>query len=785
MVHNRLKLTLAACLLKAGSFAWAESPVNLKAQAGTFFDKHCLECHDEETKKGGLNLERVDYGMAGRAQTDLWTSIHDRMAKGEMPPAKEAQPSKAELEEVLAIIRPALITADRAGREVVQRRLNRSEYQNTINDLLAVELDLKDLLPEDQQAGGFDNNGEALAVSTEHMQSYLAAARRAIDAAIVTGERPKTETFKVDSIREVKQYFADGSYSLVDGRVVIFTSSDNSSYSKISTRDRRIPVRGRYRFRFQAAAHDAAAHDAADRLWFTVSGSSFAGLEATHKNLGYYEVTAEPKMFEIEALLEAKSAIQFFALGLPSYLKKKPGVVYPGVGFGEVEITGPLIEQWPPESHTRIFGTTDFKTGTLADAERILRGFVSRAFRRVVQDDEAARFVALTKSLLESGRSFEESLRAGLIAVLCSPNFIYLREAPQPDTTRITEAEFAVRLSYFLCSAPPDDELLALVAKKQLGTPTVLRAQVGHLLNSPKSEAFVKNFTGQWLHLRQLNDTTPDEKLYKKFDELLQVSMLWESEGYFREMLKADVPVEDMLDAKWAMLNQRLAEHYGIAGITGLDLRKVTLPADSVRGGVLTQAAVLKVTANGTTTSPVLRGVWVLENILGQPTPPPPPNTAGIEPDIRGAETVREQLAKHRNVESCNVCHRQIDPPGFALESFDPIGEYRENYLRWNVTNVEHNWGGVVKGAKVDSSGQTASGESFADIREFKKLLLARRAEFARCITEKLLSYALGREMGFSDRAAITKIVEQAQAGGNGLRTLIHAIVQSETFATR
>ncbi len=771
---------LTACMLSAGSLWAADTVLALKQQAGVFFNQHCMECHDAETKKGGLNLELVDYGMAGRVQTDLWTSIHDRMAKGEMPPAKQPQPGKTELEQVLGVIKPALITADRAGREVVQRRLNRSEYQNTINDLLAVELDLKDLLPEDQQAGGFDNNGEALAVSTEQMQGYLAAARRAIDAAIVTGERPKTETFKVDSIREVKQYFADGSYSLVDGRVVIFTSSDNSSYSKISTRDRRIPVRGRYRFRFQAAAHDAA-----DRLWFTVSGSSFAGLEATHKNLGYYEVSAEPKMFEIEALLEAKSAIQFFALGLPSYLKKKPGMVYPGVGFGEVEITGPLIEQWPPESHARLLGTTDLKTGTLADAERILRGFVSRAFRRAAEEDEAARYVSLTKSLLESGRGFEESLRAGLIAVLCSPNFIYLREDLKPDTARITETELAARLSYFLCSAPPDDELLDLASKQQLSMPAVLRAQVERLLNSPKSEAFVKNFTGQWLHLRQLNDTTPDEKLYKKFDELLQVSMLWESEGYFREMLKADVPVEDMLDAKWAMLNQRLAEHYGIAGITGLDLRKVTLPADSVRGGVLTQAAVLKVTANGTTTSPVLRGVWVLENILGQRTPPPPPNTAGIEPDIRGAETVREQLAKHRNVESCNVCHRQIDPPGFALESFDPIGEYRENYLRWNVTNVEHNWGSVVKGALVDSSGQTASGEAFADIRAFKKLLLARRADFAHCLTEKLMSYALGREMGFSDRAAIAKLVEQAQAGGNGLRTLIHAIVQSETFATR
>jgi hypothetical protein len=758
----------------------AAVPADLKPSAVSFFDKHCLECHDAESEKGGLNLEKIDYAMSGRAQTDLWTRIFDRIENGEMPPAKKVQPTEAERGAILAAVQPALTSADQAGREVVLRRLNRIEYRNTIRELLAVELDFDDLLPEDQQAGGFDNNGETLAVSTEQMQAYLAAARRAITAAIHTGERPKTETFTVDSIREVKPYFADGSYSLVDGRVVIFTSSDNSSYSKISTRDRRIPVRGRYRFRFQAATQDSE-----NNLGFTVSGSSFSGLEATHQNLGYYEVSAEPKTYEIEALLEAKSAIQFFALGLPTYLKKKPGVSYPGVGFGAVEITGPLIEQWPPESHQRLFGTMDVKQGTLADAERILRNFLPRAFRRPADEAEVARFVSLTRTVLESGRSFEESIQAGLIGVLCSPSFLYLREDPLPGTTRITDWELASRLSYFLWSGPPDETLLDLAARKELSQPGVLTTQVERLLGHAKSDEFVKHFTGQWLGLRRLNDTTPDQKLYPKFDELLQVSLLWESEGYFREMLKGDLPITDFLDARWAMLNQRLAEHYGIPGVKGLELRKVSLPADSVRGGVLTQAAVLKVTANGTTTSPVLRGAWVLENILGLSTPPPPPNTAGIEPDIRGAETVREQLDKHRTAESCNVCHRKIDPPGFALESFDPVGAYREHYLRWNVTNVEHNWGGVVKGAPVDSSGVTANGETFADIRDLKKWLLASSDHFSECLTEKLFSYALGREMGFSDRAAIDEIAAQTRARGDGLRSLIHAIIQSETFSTR
>lgn len=261
--------------------------------------------------------------------------------------------------------------------------------------------------------------------------------------------------------------------------------------------------------------------------------------------------------------------------------------------------------------------------------------------------------------------------------------------------------------------------------------------------------------------------------------------MVWESEGFFRQLIQDDLPIVNLLDSNWAMLNQRLAEHYGIPGVHGMTVRKTPLPPNSVRGGVLTQAGVLKVTANGTTTSPVLRGVWVLASVLGQTTPPPPPNAGGIEPDIRGATTIREQLDKHRHVESCSVCHRKIDPPGFALESFDPIGEYREKYLRWNVTNAEKGWGNVQQGAKVDASGKLATGETFDDIRQFKKLLVARQDDFARCLTGKLLTYGLGREMGFSDRDAIAAIIKQADAHDRGLRSLIHAIAESEMFATR
>ena len=751
---------------------------SFKKHATAFFDQHCIECHDAELAKGGLDIAKLKPEMAGREQTDLWAAVYDRIKKGEMPPAKKPRPAQPELDQFLGAVKPRLIEADRSRREVVQRRMNRIEYENTVRDLFGVPLEVKDLLPADQQAGGFDNNGEALALSAEQMQGYLDAARVVLKQSIATGPQPKTETVTVDSLKEVQKYIDLGDYGFVDGRVILYTSSD-SDYSKISTRDYRTKFPGRYRFKFKASAENTP-----DLQFFSVTGSNFAGVAAKFRNLGYFEVGPEPKTFELEAYLDARFALQFFALGLPTYLKKVPGTKYRGVGFGAVEITGPIHEQWPPESHTRLLGNIDLTKGTLQDAETVLRGFLPRAFRRPVTDAEVKRYVTLVEKQMGTGRPFLESLQDGLAGVLCSPSFIYLTEEAAPEKKRINDTELAARLSYFLWSSTPDAPLLEAVAKGDLHDARALDAQVTRMLKDARAERFVTNFTGQWLKLRAIGETVPDDRLYKKFDELLQVSMVRESEGFFRHILTQNLPIVNFLDSKFAMLNQRLAQHYGVEGVQGFDLRPVSLPADSLRGGVLTQAAVLKVTANGTTTSPVTRGVWVLENILGQHTPPPPPNTGGIEPDIRGATTVREQLDKHRHVESCAACHQKIDPPGFALESFDPIGDYRVHYPLWVVHNEEKGYGSVKQGAPVDASGNLASGEKFTDIRGFKKLLVERKDDFARCLTEKLLTYATGREMGFSDREAIAAIVKQADAKGSGLTTLIREIVASDLFAT-
>jgi hypothetical protein len=336
----------------------------------------------------------------------------------------------------------------------------------------------------------------------------------------------------------------------------------------------------------------------------------------------------------------------------------------------------------------------------------------------------------------------------------------------------------------------PDAALLEAAGSGALRTPAGLRAQVERLLSDPKAAAFNRNFTGQWLSLRDFDFTEPDRKLYPEFDELLKASMKAESEAYFAEMLRADRPLLEFVDSDWAMLNRRLAEHYGIPGVEGLELRRVALPEGSPRGGVLTQAAVLKVTANGTNTSPVVRGVWVLDRILGRPAPPPPPGVPAVEPDIRGTTTLREQLEKHRSVPSCAGCHAQIDPPGFALESFDVVGGWRDRYRSLGVGDKVERFvdpGRRIRvayrdGKPVDASGVTADGAAFRDVREFKKLILRDPDGLTRALAGKLLAYGLGRGMGFSDREDLDRIVAAVRGKRYGFRSLVHEVVQSATF---
>ena len=420
------------------------------------------------------------------------------------------------------------------------------------------------------------------------------------------------------------------------------------------------------------------------------------------------------------------------------------------------------------------------------DAERLMRAFVERAYRRPVAEGDVPRFLALVEERRAAGLSFAESMLAGYTAVLASPGFVFLDEKPG----KLDDTALATRLALFLWNSTPDAALRARAARGELGKPEVLRAETERLLADPKSHRFQEAFLDYWIDLRKMEDSTPSTTLYNDYylDDALAEAALLETQLYFDEMLRRDLPARAIVDSDFTFLNERLAIHYGITGVKGVAMRRVTLPSDSPRGGLMTQASILKITANGTTTSPVLRGKWIVERILGLDIPPPPP-VGAVEPDIRGAVTIRQQLEKHRDNASCAACHRKMDPPGFALESFDVMGAWRDRYR--GVAEDKPAEKGIGKnghafefhyGLPVDAAGELPDGRPFADIREFKRLLREDETTIARNLARQLVVFATGAPVRFSDRAQIEKILGAAKASRYGVRTLVSEIVQSDLF---
>jgi hypothetical protein len=424
----------------------------------------------------------------------------------------------------------------------------------------------------------------------------------------------------------------------------------------------------------------------------------------------------------------------------------------------------------------------------LIDADRLLASFLPRAFRRPVDAETRKRYVARVADRLKAGDCFETAMRWAYRAALCSPDFLYHIE----PAGKLDEHALACRLSYFFWRSMPDERLSKLASVGKLREGDTLLAETDRLLKDPKSQRFVEDFLGQWLKLRQISATDPDRKLYPEFSAYLQDSMVAETRAYFREMLDRDLGASCLVKSDFAMLNEKLAVHYGIPGVSGSQIRRVPLPAGSPRGPFLTQAAILKITANGTTTSPVPRGAFVMDRLLGQPPEPPPPNIPAIEPDVRGARTIREQLDKHRSLGACASCHAKMDPPGFALESFDVIGGTRTRYRSIGAGDpaprgsIDPFIGISFKlGPPVDASGVLPDGRKFQGISEFQDLLAADRVRLLNNLTRQFAVYGTGRGVSFSDREQIASIVARTQKKGSGVRTLIHELIQSRLFQTR
>ncbi len=429
-------------------------------------------------------------------------------------------------------------------------------------------------------------------------------------------------------------------------------------------------------------------------------------------------------------------------------------------------------------------------TNPSEDARRLLKNFMSAAYRRPVEDSDVQLFQGLFEQQFAKGYGFAKSMLAAYSAVLASPRFVFIQERPG----KLDDVALAMRLSLFLWNSTPDATLRDLAERGELHKPDVLRAQTRRMLEDPKSQRFVDAFTDYWLDLRKIDDTSPSSTIYNDYelDEPLKIAAVEETRLFFNELIRADLPARNVVDSDFTFLNEHLAKHYGIAGVAGATMRKVTLPLGSLRGGVMTQAAVLKVTANGTTTSPVIRGHWITERILGIDTPPPPPTVKAVEPDIRGAVTIRQQLEKHRADKTCATCHSVMDPSGFALESFDVMGAFRERYRAvskdvppvkgygMNGQKLEFHWG-----LPVDSAGELPDGRPFTNVRELKKLLLTNEPAIARNLVRQLSIFATGAPVRFSDRPEIEDILNHSKSSQYGVRTLIEELVQSELFQTK
>jgi hypothetical protein len=843
--------------------------------------KHCMECHDGETKKGGLDLASLTFGLERQETFSQWVKVHDRIRDGEMPPPKKAQPSPADRTALLSTLEKSLTAADaarqkREGRNPV-RRLNRVEFENTLRDLLGVPgLKVLNDLPADGKSHGFDRTADALQFSFVHMDTYLAAVDRALDQATPDFvERPPVFKYRY---RPWDNHRMDGkecnlAFSLSLEQRLCIGLVGLERYPALKS-DKRLRIRDD---EGKCTALGFFRHEDADIYWqldafpvlsgwhkLRVCGYSF-GWEAaaakvvpterhgaltwekssTSENYGTVDLPPNKAgVSELTTWLERGGGssgrdqigfnpascekIRDFGANKETGLGTfGPPCDAQGVAIEWFEIEGPFHDQWPPASQLALFGKLPVKEWTKdsgvpkpaqktwprggwsglkdiyggdgdkrrdvhvvsadpgKDAHRLLAAFLRRAFRRPVTDSDVTPYLAIFAGRMKAGDHFQDALKAAYRAALVSPDFFLLRGSG-PHA-------LASRLSYFLWAGPPDETLGKLADNGDLGKPAVLRAQTERMLADPKAARFIESFTGQWLHLCEIDATQPDKKLYPEFRPWLQESMLAETHAYFAELLKNDLGVATFLKSDFAMINEPLARHYGIDGVHGFETRRVELPKESPRGGFLTQGAVLKVTANGTTTSPVKRGAFVMENLLGIVPTPPPADAGTLEPDTRGVTTIREQLEKHKRNPTCASCHVKMDPYGFALESFDVVGQWRNRYRAGGGNNGRTgsaerpfvNGGGIEYhfDKPVDCTGQLPDGHAFKDVRELRDMLAANEEALARAFVGHLATYATGTVPGFSDRAEVDRMLQSAKAKRYGVRTLLLELVNSPLFS--
>jgi mono/diheme cytochrome c family protein len=815
-----------------------------EAIVAPFLSAYCAKCHVGDKPKGdfGTDAKRLPNDFLDLAARGKWKEVVNVLNSHEMPPKKEKQPDAKSVAAVVDWITAQSVKAEVAKRErtIVLRRLNRDEYRNTIRDLIGIDYDVSGF-PQDPPAGGFDNNGSALTVSPLHIETYLNAARQILDRAIVDGPQPKAIRWRFEPkagdadrtrlrLDPMNNPIVNGGNNTMDGDWVVI--HHNSWDKGVGSRDFRVPTAGTYIIRLEAAgtvpdrarvvasAETILAKRKADEDKRNPKGVKYHQ-DAYERDLEHFKTdrmydygsprvklvvqlgpqprtiaefdaegtVAKPIVHEFRTRFTTETAgIHFdYAYDIPRVLENfwlQTGAAFarPELRIRRFELEGPVYDAWPPSSHRQIlFDSPNKGNDDTAYAKEVLARFLKRAYRRPVTEAEVAGKLAHYTAARKDNATFNDAIKRALTSVLVSSNFLYIAEPSGAQPRPLNDHEIASRLSYFLWSTMPDETLTALADAGKLRDPATRQAQVDRMLSDPKADAFVKNFAGQWLNLRDVGANPPASDLYPQYDRHLETSIVAESEAFFREILQNDLSCRNFIKSDFVTVNERLARFYGIPGVKGDAFRKVAVPAGVARGGIVTQASILTTTSNGTRTSPVKRGTWIMKTLLGIDPGLPVANAGEIAPKVPGIDkaTVRKRLEIHRELEQCARCHNKIDPLGFALENYNACGEFRLQEGFGYKGRIERN------DPKIDASSTMIDGTPIVGVAGLQEAMLAREDLFLACLANKMFTYALGRELGLADQPTVNAAVARMKGEGRTLRSLIRFIVASDSFGTK
>jgi hypothetical protein len=798
-------VSIGFLLAAAGSSAVAAETAKLDPKVQGYIETHCMNCHDEESQKGDFRIDTLS-SKVGFEDNSKWLEVMERINSGEMPPKKvKKRPSAEETESIVAWISGRMKEGEAArmatrGR-VSYNRLSRAEYVNTVQDLIGVHFDATDpgAFLEDPEWHGFERIGSVMTLSPSNVEKYLSAAEVILAEAYPKQKPPfldsKKPAIEEKQIEESHRARLEAAGQLDKVRYEVWPGD----IFRYSTPREPLPEAGIYEITYKLSGLKPENGRAPrlfvyetklDRVLFEqdIVAPEDAPITVTFQA---HLPKGRPNIDVINDVPGPKNTPPSGRHGIRPFVSTKDGRMpwqmkltdeqgrprYPFLILDSIAFRGPLITD---EEQKRRDEYMPREEGNMDQARASLEALAHRAFRRPLKDGELDAYVDIVKAELKAGEKYYDAVKAGMSAILCSKSFIFLAEGNE-DVNRdtLSDWEIASRLSYLFWSTMPDNELFTLAEQGKLHEKAELSKQVARMLTDPRSARFTESFASQWLNLRKVGMFPPDKKLYPDYDKSLEKSMLGETTAFFREVLDRGLTLREFLNSDWTMLNPRLAQFYGIpcSGQAGGDFQRVSLPADSKRGGLLTQAAILSLTSDGTRERPVHRGKWVLESIFGKSPPPPPANVEPIEPrpSTEPKATLRMKLDAHIHDAKCASCHSKIDPLGLAFNNYDAIG-------RWRTEEITE---GVGDNPPVDATGKLADGRTYKTPEEFKHLLLEDIDNFNTAFIEKLAIYGLRRSMSFSDRESLAAVAKASREKDYRLRDLVEAFVLSDLFQRR